>query len=83
MCELFGFSSRKKRRRNDLLRALYNIRAEVPHGLAVVERMLHAGDLLRSLVALAGYDHDVAALRAAERQPYGCAPVRLHRDPSA
>ncbi len=32
MCELFGFSSRKKRRRNDLLREFYSHAQAHPHG---------------------------------------------------
>ena len=32
MCELLGFSSRKKRRRNDLLREFYSHAEAHPHG---------------------------------------------------
>ena len=54
---------------------------ELPHDLAVVERMLHAGDLLRGLVALACDDDDIPLLRLAERKRNRLAPVGLAHAP--
>src|SRR6185503_7208293 len=50
---------------------------QLARDLAIVERVLHSGDLLPLLVALAGDQDDVAVARALERACDSAAPVRL------